>query len=88
VTAFGTASRVRIIAPFYFLQAVGWVLPPAPHRNLIHKSFMTKIQNITAQEILDSRGNPTVMATSRSTMESCLGCVPSGGVPGIPKPSN
>ena len=38
---------------------------------------MTKIQNITAQEILDSRGNPTVMVS----VELNNGITASAGVP-------
>jgi enolase len=45
---------------------------------------MTKIQNLTALEILDSRGNPTVMvslALDNGTITSA--CVPSGASTGI-----
>ncbi len=45
---------------------------------------MSKIENINAQEILDSRGNPTVMVTL--TLENGIttsACVPSGASTGI-----
>ena len=45
---------------------------------------MTKIQNITAQEILDSRGNPTVMVTlALNNGIAVSSCVPSGASTGI-----
>jgi enolase len=45
---------------------------------------MTKIQNITAQEILDSRGNPTVMVNvALNNGITALACVPSGASTGI-----
>ena len=45
---------------------------------------MNKIQNITALEILDSRGNPTVMVTAvLSNGITASACVPSGASTGI-----
>jgi enolase len=45
---------------------------------------MTKIQNITAQEILDSRGNPTVMVSlALNNVITASACVPSGASTGI-----
>jgi enolase len=45
---------------------------------------MTKIQNIIAQEILDSRGNPTVMVTlALNNGLTVSSCVPSGASTGI-----
>jgi enolase len=45
---------------------------------------MSKIQNITAQEILDSRGNPTVMVTvALNNGITASACVPSGASTGI-----
>jgi enolase len=45
---------------------------------------MTKIQNITAQEILDSRGNPTVMVNvALNNGITATACVPSGASTGI-----
>ena len=45
---------------------------------------MTKIQNITAQEILDSRGNPTVMVNlALNNGITASACVPSGASTGI-----
>ena len=45
---------------------------------------MTKIQNITAQEILDSRGNPTVMVNvALNSGITATACVPSGASTGI-----
>ncbi|MHC1767532.1 MAG: phosphopyruvate hydratase [Verrucomicrobiia bacterium] len=45
---------------------------------------MTKIQNITALEILDSRGNPTVMVNvTLNTGITASACVPSGASTGI-----
>jgi enolase len=45
---------------------------------------MTKIQNITAQEILDSRGNPTVMVNvTLNNGIAASACVPSGASTGI-----
>jgi enolase len=45
---------------------------------------MTKIQNINALEILDSRGNPTVMVTaSLNNGITASACVPSGASTGI-----
>ena len=45
---------------------------------------MSKIQNITAQEILDSRGNPTVMVNlSMANGITVTACVPSGASTGI-----
>ncbi len=45
---------------------------------------MSKIQKITAQEILDSRGNPTVMVnTELSNGITASACVPSGASTGI-----
>ena len=45
---------------------------------------MSKIQNITAQEILDSRGNPTVMVTvALDNGITASACVPSGASTGI-----
>jgi enolase len=45
---------------------------------------MTKIQNIIAQEILDSRGNPTVMVTlALNNGITVSSCVPSGASTGI-----
>jgi enolase len=45
---------------------------------------MSKIQNITAQEILDSRGNPTVMVNlALNNGISVSACVPSGASTGI-----
>ena len=44
----------------------------------------TKIQNITALEILDSRGNPTVMVTVElKNRLTAAACVPSGASTGI-----
>ena len=46
--------------------------------------FMGKIQNITAQEILDSRGNPTVMVSlTFNNGITATACVPSGASTGI-----
>jgi enolase len=46
--------------------------------------FMTKIQNITALEILDSRGNPTVMVNvALNNGITASACVPSGASTGI-----
>jgi enolase len=46
--------------------------------------FMTKIQNITALEILDSRGNPTVMVNvALNNRITASACVPSGASTGI-----
>jgi len=46
--------------------------------------FMTKIQNITALEILDSRGNPTVMVNvALNNGITTSACVPSGASTGI-----
>jgi enolase len=45
---------------------------------------MTKIQNITALEILDSRGNPTVMVSvALNNRITASACVPSGASTGI-----
>lgn len=45
---------------------------------------MTKIKNITAQEILDSRGNPTVMVSIElANGITASACVPSGASTGI-----
>jgi enolase len=45
---------------------------------------MSKIQNITALEILDSRGNPTVMVTAElNNGLTATACVPSGASTGI-----
>ncbi|HTV75839.1 MAG TPA: phosphopyruvate hydratase, partial [Candidatus Baltobacteraceae bacterium] len=45
---------------------------------------MSKIQNITAQEILDSRGNPTVMVSiALNNGIAATSCVPSGASTGI-----
>lgn len=45
---------------------------------------MSKIQNITAQEILDSRGNPTVMVNlALNNGITASACVPSGASTGI-----
>ena len=45
---------------------------------------MTKIQNITALEILDSRGNPTVMVSvALNNKITASACVPSGASTGI-----
>ena len=45
---------------------------------------MSKIQNITAQEILDSRGNPTVMVNvALDNGITASACVPSGASTGI-----
>jgi enolase len=45
---------------------------------------MSKIQNITAQEILDSRGNPTVMVSlALNNGITASACVPSGASTGI-----
>jgi enolase len=45
---------------------------------------MSKIRGITALEILDSRGNPTVMVTAAlSNGISATACVPSGASTGI-----
>jgi enolase len=45
---------------------------------------MSKIQNITALEILDSRGNPTVMVTAElNNGITATACVPSGASTGI-----
>jgi enolase len=45
---------------------------------------MTTIQNITALEILDSRGNPTVMVSvTLNNGISTSACVPSGASTGI-----
>jgi len=45
---------------------------------------MSKIQNITAQEILDSRGNPTVMVRlALNNGITASACVPSGASTGI-----
>jgi enolase len=45
---------------------------------------MSKIQNITAQEILDSRGNPTVMVSlALDNAITATACVPSGASTGI-----
>ena len=45
---------------------------------------MSKIQNITAQEILDSRGNPTVMVNlTLNNGISASACVPSGASTGM-----
>ena len=45
---------------------------------------MTKIQSITAQEILDSRGNPTVMVNvALNNGITATACVPSGASTGI-----
>jgi enolase len=45
---------------------------------------MSKIQNITAQEILDSRGNPTVMVSlALDNGITTSACVPSGASTGI-----
>jgi enolase 1/2/3 len=45
---------------------------------------MTKIQNITALEILDSRGNPTVMVSvALNNGITAAACVPSGASTGI-----
>jgi enolase len=45
---------------------------------------MTKIQNITSQEILDSRGNPTVMVNvALNNGITATACVPSGASTGI-----
>ncbi len=45
---------------------------------------MSKIQNITALEILDSRGNPTVMVTATlNNGITASACVPSGASTGI-----
>ena len=45
---------------------------------------MSKIQNITALEILDSRGNPTVMVNLALTNGlTASACVPSGASTGI-----
>ena len=45
---------------------------------------MSSIESIEAREILDSRGNPTVMVTaSFSNGISATVCVPSGVSPGI-----
>src|SRR6266568_3651303 len=45
---------------------------------------MSKIQNITALEILDSRGNPTVMVTAElNNGLTASACVPSGASTGI-----
>jgi len=45
---------------------------------------MTKIQNITALEILDSRGNPTVMVSvALNNNITASACVPSGASTGI-----
>src|SRR5664280_1248102 len=45
---------------------------------------MSKIQKITALEILDSRGNPTVMVNAElSNGISASACVPSGASTGI-----
>ena len=45
---------------------------------------MTKIQNITAQEILDSRGNPTVVVNlALDNGITASACVPSGASTGI-----
>ena len=45
---------------------------------------MTKIQNLTAQEILDSRGNPTVMVSiALNNGITATACVPSGASTGI-----
>ena len=45
---------------------------------------MSKIQNITAQEILDSRGNPTVMVSiALNNGITATACVPSGASTGI-----
>ncbi|HVU07955.1 MAG TPA: phosphopyruvate hydratase [Verrucomicrobiae bacterium] len=45
---------------------------------------MTKIQNITAQEILDSRGNPTVMVSlALNNGITVSSCVPSGASTGL-----
>jgi len=45
---------------------------------------MTRIQNITAQEILDSRGNPTVMVNvALNNGITSTACVPSGASTGI-----
>ena len=45
---------------------------------------MSKIQNITAQEILDSRGNPTVMVSiALNNGITATSCVPSGASTGI-----
>jgi hypothetical protein len=66
---------------------VGWVavnLPePSPTSGFQHhkplKAFMTKIQNINALEILDSRGNPTVMVNAAlNNGITATACVPSG----------
>jgi enolase len=46
--------------------------------------FMTKIQNVTALEILDSRGNPTVMVSAAlNNGVTASACVPSGASTGI-----
>jgi enolase len=45
---------------------------------------MSKIEKISAQEILDSRGNPTVMVTvALNNNITALACVPSGASTGI-----
>lgn len=45
---------------------------------------MSKIKSISALEILDSRGNPTVMVTAALNNGSTAGaCVPSGASTGI-----
>ena len=45
---------------------------------------MSKIQHITAQEILDSRGNPTVMVDIALNNDvTASACVPSGASTGI-----
>ena len=45
---------------------------------------MSKIQNITAQEILDSRGNPTVMVSlALNNGITASACVPSGASTGM-----
>lgn len=45
---------------------------------------MSKIQKITALEILDSRGNPTVMVTAELTNGIiATACVPSGASTGL-----
>lgn len=45
---------------------------------------MNKIQKVTAQEILDSRGNPTLMATATlNNGITASACVPSGASTGI-----
>jgi enolase 1/2/3 len=47
-------------------------------------TLMTKIQNITALEILDSRGNPTVMVSvALNNGITASACVPSGASTGI-----